>query len=394
MIQAEKRMRDIKLRIAVVKPGIARKQTAFEAMAELYRYMYCRYDADVTIFLDYFDDYADQYLKIVKLKPVQIPKTLNLLKLPTYKFYPSLTGKVKGYDVIITSDPSLYLEHCYPAFLAARRNRARLLVDLSLTLPIPRLGNRLKDRIKRHMWRQVADYTYRFLATTPLAVKRFHELGICRDPNKFLVLGHPVNIHRFRPRPPDNEVTDRDQTIILSVGRLVPEKGLQYILKALLPIFRERASVKWYIVGEGPYEADLRELIRRNRLEGQVELMGPVPHEELPSIYQCADIFVGHPISTPYWEEFFGVVYVEAMACGLPVISSYCGGVPHVVPDGHAGYLVPQKDVTQLTEKLWLLIDDVELRKQLGKQARNYVAEHYSVEKLGEKLYSACSEIL
>jgi len=76
------------------------------------------------------------------------------------------------------------------------------------------------------------------------------------------------------------------------------------------------------------------------------------------------------------------------------VISSYCGGVPHVVPDGHAGYLVPQKDVTQLTEKLWLLIDDVELRKQLGKQARNYVAEHYSVEKLGEKLYSACSEIL
>jgi len=381
------------LRIAVVKPGIARNQTAFEAMAELYHYVSRKHDAEVTIFSDASDHYEDEQLDVIELRPLQLPKILGLLGLPHFKFYPSLIGKLKNYDVIIASDPTLYFNHCYFAYLAAKRRKARLLVDLSLTLPVPKFSHGLKSMLKRCISKQVAQYTYRFLVTTPLAAERYRKLDLCSNLDKFLVLGHPVDTNKFKPRPEKN-FRSLDRLTILSVGRLVPEKGFQFILKALLPILRRYVHVKWLIVGEGPYESKLRKLIRDNWLEQQVKISDPVPHSKLPNIYQQADIFVGHPISTPYWEEFFGVVYVEAMACGLPVISSYCGGVPYVIPDGQVGYLVPQKDVAQLTEKLELLINNETLRRRLGQQARDYVLEHYSVEKLGERFYCACSGAL
>jgi len=379
------------LRIAVVKPGIARNKTAFDAMAELYNYVSLTHHVKIVIFSDECDSYVNGHLDVMELAASRLPKLLRLIGLPAGQFYPSLLHKLTDYDVIIAADPTLYLNHCYLAYLAAKRHKARLLVDLSLTLPTPKFRYGLKDKIKKHMSNQVAQHTSKFLVTTPLATERYQSLGLVKDNSgKFLVLGHPVDTRKFHPSLAQKGSQSK-QVSILSVGRLVPEKGFQFVIEALVPIFEKNPYVELRIVGMGSYKSQLEGLISRNHLEQQIQITGPVPHDELPDVYRRADILVGHPVSTPHCEEFFGVVYVEAIACGLPVISSYCGGVPYVVPDGHVGYLVSQRDVAQLTEKLELLIYDKPLRKKLGHQAREYALNHYSVEKLGEKFYSACT---
>ncbi len=379
-----------KLRVAVVKPGIVRNRTAFEAMAELYSYVSDNYDVDIAIFSDKSDGYKNEQLSVRELRPLKIPRILGLLGLPVSKFYPSLVGKLRGYDVIVAADPTLYLEHSYFAYLAAKMSKARLLVDLSLTLATPSFTPGFKGTIKRYLSKKVAQYTHKFLVTTPLASQRYQELDLLSgNHDKVLILGHPVDTHKFRP-PRKGDGRNSHQVLILSVGRLVPEKGHQFVIRALLPVFRKNPALKLLIIGSGPYEPQLRMLVQKNLLDSNVEIRGTVSHEELPAIFGQADIFVGHPISTTYWEEFFGVSYLEAMACGLPVLSSYCGGVPYVVSDGQSGFLVPQKDVKQLTKKIELLINDEALRRKLGRQGRDYVLNNYSVEKLGEKFYSAC----
>ncbi len=163
-----------------------------------------------------------------------------------------------------------------------------------------------------------------------------------------------------------------DHQMILFVGRPDPIKGLEVLLRALAilaerwPDWSERFCLA--VVGGDPGEA-LRRLQRQLGLEALVAFLGPRDHEELPPFYAAACCCV-----VPSYYESFGLVALEAMACGVPVIASRVGGLAYTVQDGVSGLLVPPGDPRALAEALDRLVRDPELRARLGEGARRRAA--------------------
>ena len=154
---------------------------------------------------------------------------------------------------------------------------------------------------------------------------------------------------------------------ILSAGRFAAHKRLDKTLQALAALGRE--DVKLRLVGEGDSveEQTVEDLIRELGLHDRVERLGKLPYNELISLMESSHVF----LSTSE-EEGFGIVFVEAMAAGLPVVAMRVGAVPEVVPDGKAGFLVEPGDVSQVVEKLKLLIDNPSLRESMGRYGRKH----------------------
>ena len=144
----------------------------------------------------------------------------------------------------------------------------------------------------------------------------------------------------------------------------------------------------------------LREMIAAAGALDSIELIGYVPYTELPAHYAWCDYFAGPSLHEPGP----GNVYLEAMACGKPVIACKSGGAPEVVLDRQTGLLIPphhaealsvwSQDTTALTEAITTLTEDRELRVRLGKTARRWVEENFSVEKYIDRVESLYKELL
>ena len=171
------------------------------------------------------------------------------------------------------------------------------------------------------------------------------------------VIPNGVDTSKFSP--PLRRSGGAQSVKLLCVSRLVEWKGIHYLVQAIDRM--KRADLSLTICGTGPYEAELRRLVNRLNLGSQIALRGAVPHDELPDIYRAADLFV-----LPSLGDSFGQVFTEAMACGLPIVAADQGGVPEVVIDGRNGLLTRPRDVEDLAAKLGRLIDDVNLRYQIG----------------------------
>jgi len=180
-----------------------------------------------------------------------------------------------------------------------------------------------------------------------------------------------------------------ERPIALFVGRLEPVKGLDTLLRALSQL---PSSVLLLVVGgdEGDNAGRqcLRELARNLGVEGQVAFRPAVPHEMLPLWYNAADVCV-----IPSHYESFGMVALEAMACGVPVVASRVGGLQETVIDGATGLLVwpPRPDV--LAPRLAALLEDEALRRRLGQEARRR-AQAYHWEAVATQVESLYRQLL
>jgi glycosyltransferase involved in cell wall biosynthesis len=162
---------------------------------------------------------------------------------------------------------------------------------------------------------------------------------------------------------------------MLFVGRLVYYKGLDVLLDAM-----GRCDGSLVIVGEGPLDGALRAIVTEKRLAGRVLFAGRVPDADLPAFYQACDIFVLPSIART---EAFGVVQIEAMAAGRPVVSTNLPtGVPWVNQDGVSGLVVPPGDPVALGNALQRLLDDGALRRRLGEGARQRAQTMFSRERM------------
>ncbi|MGR0218598.1 glycosyltransferase [Agromyces sp. ZXT2-6] len=161
-----------------------------------------------------------------------------------------------------------------------------------------------------------------------------------------------VDLQRFRPVEAEGETATTDAAgpagavTVGFVGRLVPEKGLRVLLDALTrePRLRLRAA------GTGPLGTELPSLAAAARVADRVELVGAVDPDDIPAFLRSVDVLAVPSLPTPSWTEQFGRVAVEAMACGVPVVSSDAGALPDVV--GGAGIVVPAGDAGALVEAL------------------------------------------
>ncbi len=163
---------------------------------------------------------------------------------------------------------------------------------------------------------------------------------------------------------------DSDGATILCVARQYRRKRVVDLLRALTLVRRHVPKAHAVVVGDGPEHPRLRRLVRELGLSACVELTGAVPDDaEVALHYRRADVFC-----LPTIQEGFGIVFLEAMAAGLPVVSTTATAIPEVVPAGKAGLLVPPRDVPALADALVLLLRDPERRGQLAACGASWVS--------------------
>ena len=232
---------------------------------------------------------------------------------------------------------------------------------------------------------QIMGWADRLIAATPLERAQM-SWYYGADTGKVAVVPAGVDTELFHPRDRaqvrrDLGLPGLDTPILLFVGRIERLKGIDTLLESVAVVSRTCAgrNLKVLIVGGGDQTEDENEELRRVvelhrelNLEEQVEFVGSKPQELLPLYYSAADITI-----MPSHYESFGLVAVEAMASGTPVIASNVGGLSYTVKDGETGFLVPEENHFALAEQVHNLLKNPELRLRMGEQAAEH-AQQYS----------------
>jgi glycosyltransferase involved in cell wall biosynthesis len=151
--------------------------------------------------------------------------------------------------------------------------------------------------------------------------------------------------------------------VLLSVGRLSPQKGFVYLLKALSKVKQKEKNFKLLLIGDGEDRKKLENLCKNLGLEEEVVFLGKIFHDKLPDYYHVADIFI-----LPSLYESFGIVFLEAMAAGLPIISTNVAAVPETVNE-NVGILVKPKNVEELAKAILKLMKDKKARRRMGRES-------------------------
>ena len=173
------------------------------------------------------------------------------------------------------------------------------------------------------------------------------------------VISMGCNIDKFdRKFRTENYFGQGDKKVVLFVGRLAEVKGVSYLIEAM-----KNVDAKLAIVGDGPLRQELEQ--QAKTLKDKVLFLGSKSHVELPEIYASADLFVGPSVTTKDGQkEGLGLVFLEAMASGLPVIGSNSGGIPEIVKDGVNGFLVEERNTEQLAQKINMILTSEELNNK------------------------------
>ena len=193
------------------------------------------------------------------------------------------------------------------------------------------------------------------------------------DPARMVSIPCGIDTDLFAPRDPAESRRalgiDEERPVLLWVGRLEKLKGVDILIDAVAEL--DEPDILLLVVG-GEQGHELRDELEAQAdaagLDGRVRFSGAVPHEELPAWYSAADVCV-----VPSYYESFGLVAVEAMACGTPVVASRVGGLVSTVTDGVNGYLIPWRCPEPFAEKLEVLIRNPELRANFARSARESV---------------------
>ncbi|MCY3836590.1 MAG: glycosyltransferase family 4 protein [Anaerolineaceae bacterium] len=193
-----------------------------------------------------------------------------------------------------------------------------------------------------------------------------------------------VDVRRFQPagRPPERPFT------VGYVGRLIAAKGVDLLLRALRDLAGEW---RLRIVGSGPQRAALARLTEEWGLTERVEFTPQLPSGEMPAVYHSLDVLVLPSRRTARWQEQFGRVLTEAMACAVAVVGAESGAIPEVI--GAAGLLFPEGDVAALTGRLRQLRSDEMGRKEMGERGRQRVAQHFTQEIVAAQLVAVYREL-
>ncbi|MBD0345985.1 MAG: glycosyltransferase family 4 protein, partial [Coleofasciculus sp. Co-bin14] len=218
-------------------------------------------------------------------------------------------------------------------------------------------------------------------------IERFQDLGLFDEviAPKFTIMGHPVDTKKFTPQPKRSE---QDGILrVLVISRMVPEKGLLYILEAMNPVLRSRSNLQLQFLGSGAMQSLLKTEVEERGLREKVMFLNPVPHREIPKILGGADLFVNHAVSTGYWEEYFGVVNLEAMSCALPCLLTASGGIPYAIREKDVAVFVEERNIIQLREAITRLLDSEQERRKMGKRARDYVEAYYALPIIAQKYH-------
>lgn len=194
------------------------------------------------------------------------------------------------------------------------------------------------------------------------------------------------------PRLFSPPTTPRAPTTVCAIGYaggLLPEKGIDLLFRACAGL---RGAWRLIIAGEGEQAAALRLLATQLGIAAQIEWRGRLASEAMAPFYHDLDLFVLPSRSRPNWQEQFGRVLIEAMACAVPVVGSDSGEIPNVL--GAAGLIFPEDDVVALRAHLQQLLDQPELRQQLGADGRTRAIQHFTMAAVAEQTVKSYHRLL
>lgn len=197
----------------------------------------------------------------------------------------------------------------------------------------------------------------------------FHALALGAAPELLSCETNGVDTNRFQPAPQRSRVLREalglaDAVPLVGfIGRLSPEKGPEVFVRAAMLLKSLHPEARCVLIGEGPMEAELRQLVKKLRLSGHVHFAGLV--RDMPAVYQDLDLTVSSSHS-----EAMPLAVMEAMSSGLPVVAARVGGVPEIVWHGQTGWLVGPGDFEDIASRAARLLADPVARVDMGQQAR------------------------
>jgi glycosyltransferase involved in cell wall biosynthesis len=214
----------------------------------------------------------------------------------------------------------------------------------------------------------------------------------CIEQNKVRIVPNGVDIEKFKPM--DTKAVRQkfglgNETCVLFVGSLIPRKGLPFLVEAAKKVAKNKADTKFLIVGDGPLRNQLSDSIKSANLSGNFKFLGNLKDDELPAVYNCADVFV-----LPSIQEGQGIVLLEAQASGKPVVAFNIGGVNETVQNKETGFLVNRGNVDELADALLKLLTDKALREKMGSKGHRFVSENYTWDICAQKMLKIYNEAL
>ena len=214
-------------------------------------------------------------------------------------------------------------------------------------------------------------------------------------PEEKIVIHHQgIDLEKFKfsERLP---VSAGENVNILMICRFVETKGIPYAVEAFAKASKSHPNMEMTVIGDGILRLQIEDMVKQLGLEGKIKLTGYVPHERLIYELKRAHIFIQPSITDSKGEkEGTTTTIPEAQAMGIPAIGTYHAGIPEALVDGKSGFLVKEKDVDALAEKLNFLIEHQELWKELGVNGRKHVEKEFNTVVQSRKLEDIYTKLL
>lgn len=349
--------------------------------------------------------FGNRVIHIPSGPEVPLPKEI------LYGHVPEFVGGVREFARATNSHYDVVHAHYWLSGVAARTLRDVWGTPFALMFhTLGHMKNRValsdeerEGELRLRVETELMEQADRIIAATPAELAQIQWLYHV-DVSRVTVIPPGVDLELFYPRPMDAAKrridVDPDKILLLFVGRIEPLKGLETLLRAVA-ILRERGVCQCEqlclaIIGGEPGEslAELNAEMERIKalrdeldLEHLVTFLGKRDQDTLPDYYASADAVI-----MPSHYESFGMVALEAMACGTPVIASEVGGLAFLVKDGETGFHVPDRDPGALADRICAIITDPILRARLGGRAADY-ARGYSWQLIADKIVGVYEDL-
>jgi len=299
---------------------------------------------------------------IVDLYRVMKERNIHVLRTHKYRanLYGRIAGKLAGVPVIVASEHNIYRNEKEKRFLRRITNKILSIVtDKMVTV---------SDAIRKDI----------------LRYDRF-------PPSKIMVLHNGVDTERFKPGTNYRDIRrqfaiSKDDVVIGFVGRLVINKGLNYLIEAVA-LLKKSFNVKLLIVGDGSLMEELKKMAKNKGLEESVIFTGM--RRDITDILSSIDIFVLSSI-----KEGFPNSLLEAMAMGKPIVATAIGGIPEIIQHGANGLLVQSADIEGLAAAIKTIIDNPLMAQRIGRAARDFIEKNYSIDATVRKWETLYRQIL
>ena len=318
---------------------------------------------------------------------VDYPQSAFFFPFTAYYYHKYVLPKLK--ELLQRFDPDIIHVHdcrhlpellCMQELLKSHRARKVLTVHNIKTLP-----EKAERFWLRYIYQNTLPKAYRawdkVLFVNQEQLKRMQEII---PSHKSLYIGNAITAMPVCTESSLSHIKEKIKTKnfnILAVGNLVETKGFDILIKALAQVSKQHKDVSLTIIGTGKQRKKLLDLILSLNLEKQVNMIPAQANEIVRNIYKCFDLF-----ALPSYSETFGIVYLEAMDAGLPVIGVRGQGIDGVIRDGVTGLLCEPQNIPSLVSKINWVINNPDAAVKLACEGQILVREHYMMDKLIPKL--------